>query len=144
MDQRNFANEQFLWLRQVASDPTLTGVASRVANVLTRYFSRDSRLAYPAHGTLAAELSVTDRAIRATISKMIEQGHLGVVGNRHGGRRQTNRYRLILRTLKGGTPVPGFVQERRNNRSENPEQTFRKPGTTVPETRNNRSTELTY
>ena len=63
---------------------------------------------------------------------MIEHGHLGVVGDRQGGRRRTNRYRLILKTPKGGTPVPGFVQERRKDRAGKAEQFCTKGGTGIP------------
>ena len=132
IEQRNFARTQFLWLRQVAFDLTLPALASRVAIALTGYFNRDSQLAYPAHSRLAAELGVTDRAIRATISQLIDHGHLGVVGDRHGGRRRTNRYRLIIQTPKGGTPVPGFIQERRNNRAAKAENFCTKGGTQLP------------
>ena len=71
-----FCRKQFLWLRQVVSDPTLPPMAAKVAIALTRYFNRETGVAYPAHDTLAAELGVSDRTIRATISTMIEAATL--------------------------------------------------------------------
>ena len=47
IEQRNFARKQFLWLRQVVSDPTLPPMAAKVAIALTRYFNRETGVAYP-------------------------------------------------------------------------------------------------
>ena len=60
--QRNFAHEQFLWLRQVARNgQTLPLLAVRVAIALTGYFNRETHEAYPAHNTLAAELGTAKK-----------------------------------------------------------------------------------
>ena len=117
-DRRDFASQQFWWLRQVAVDEQLPALATQIAVALTIYFNEKTHQAFPSHETLGRLIGVSRRAIQNNIAMMIERGHLTVIGARKGGPGHPNRYRLLLdpekiKALKdkikkgnGGTGVP--------------------------------------
>ncbi len=92
---RSFVREKFAWLRQVARDDALPSGAARVAVELCGYFNASSREAWPATGTLATALALSEDTVRRALQAMARRGHLVVEVNR--GRNATNRFRPSLK-----------------------------------------------
>lgn len=91
-----FIAEKLAWLRQVAGDAALPPQAMRLAAILAIDFVNSrTREAWPAVGTLAELLGVTPNTARSTISALEHRGHLRVSPG--GGRRNTSRYRWVIR-----------------------------------------------
>jgi hypothetical protein len=110
-----------LWLQRVALDLSLPPLAVRVACILTRYVNTRSFEAWPAQPTIANELGVTPRGVRAAVAELVAHGHLKVVVG--GGRGNSNRYRPILKTRNAPSGLE--ARETRNSRAGNPEENGR-------------------
>jgi len=91
-----YTNDQFNWLRQVASDcKALPPVAAYVAIALTKYFSRKrDGWSWMSQQTLAGDLGVSEITARRALSALVDRGHL--ISKRRG-REETNMYHLTLK-----------------------------------------------
>lgn len=92
---RRFAAAKFIWIRSVASDPTVGGLACRVAAILLDFFQVTDATAWPSQQLLARHAGVTPRALRDAIRRLEVAGYLTVT---RPGRNRVNRYRLTLPT----------------------------------------------
>mgnify|MGYP000081821384 CR=1 FL=1 len=92
---RRFAAAKFIWIRSVASDPSVGGLACRVAAILLDFFQVTDATAWPSQQLLARHAGVTPRALRDAIRRLEVAGYLTVT---RPGRNRVNRYRLTLPT----------------------------------------------
>ena len=69
MSDGTFTRDLFHWLRQVAKDAGLPPLSMRVAAVLTLWFNRKTREAWPTQATIAAELSSSERGVRGALDR---------------------------------------------------------------------------
>lgn len=75
----------------IVRDVKLTGQAVRVAwRIIDRMGSKG--VSWPSARTIAAELGLKERAVRAAIASLVSEGHL--VRVQHKGRGRSNQYRL--------------------------------------------------
>jgi hypothetical protein len=118
----NYLRSLIEWLQQVAADPKLPPMATRVANILSRYVNTRSFEAWPSVQTLAQKLGATDRGVQKAVAALVAGGHLQVTVG--GGRTNSNRYVPLLKTPNAGS---GFkADETPNRRSEKGEQNGQK------------------
>ena len=83
----------FAWLAAVAREPGVSHFAVRVALVLTGYFSRGRREAWPKQSTLAETLNATPEGVRKALLQLRDAGFLEVrIGQ---GRGDLNRYIMV-------------------------------------------------
>ena len=103
------ARDQFVWLRQVAADGDLPPTASRIAIVLTSYFNREyDGAAWMSQATLANDLGVTERTVRAGLAGLVDLGHLTSVRR---GMTETNLYYLAIKDRGDRQSVADHVQQ---------------------------------
>jgi hypothetical protein len=111
---RSFGGRRFNWLKQIVADRKLPPLALHVAMVLAKnlhskpgeqYFT-----SWLCQGTIAADLDVTDRAVRTAIAALGAGGHLAVTQRGH-------HKPAIYKPLQTGTDIPASDHEDRNETS---------------------------
>ena len=83
----------FAWLAAVARAPGVGHFAVRVAVVLSGYFSRGDRAAWPKLTTIATSLGASPEGVRKALLQLRDGGHLAI---QYGdGRGRLNVYRML-------------------------------------------------
>jgi hypothetical protein len=102
-------NERLKWLSRITGDPRLLPMDKALAARLVLYYLNRKGEAYPAHDTLANELSVSVSSVKRSIVKLQRAGLLHIASGRKRGR--SNCYSLswpndsgsnVVRILRGG------------------------------------------
>ncbi len=92
------------WLEQISRHPAMRGLRTAVAvQLASRYINSKSGRAWPAHATLAKTLGANRRNIQRAVDALVDAGHLDREPG--GGGRQTNTYRMRLRSGAQTAPV---------------------------------------
>ncbi|WP_375791102.1 hypothetical protein ACE102_03170 [Bradyrhizobium sp. vgs-9] len=116
--ERSFAGRRFNWLQQIASDRDLPLPALHVAVVLAnKLHSKPGEHFFTAwlfQETIAAELDVSDRAVRTSIAALKKRGYLTVIQRGH---HQSAIYKPLLKPDETGTDLPASEQSDRNETS---------------------------
>jgi len=87
--QRAFVKHNCAWQNSVARDPRLTGNERNIGIHLARnYLNGETMTAWPSHGTIASDLSVSVKTVQRALKKLVEFGYLEI-GRR---RRNSNTY----------------------------------------------------
>jgi len=79
----DFTRRQFLWLDQVAGDPTVTAAGFRLAYLIAKHINRSTGDAWPSQPLLATEARLSVRSIRDLTDQLEAAGHLKITGS-HG------------------------------------------------------------
>jgi len=88
-----FIRAKLDWLDELAADRRVSNLAFRVGYVIaSKYLNRRTHDAWPAIQTLAADVSVSERAIQKALRELENLDYLRIV--KGGGRGRTNRYEL--------------------------------------------------
>jgi hypothetical protein len=89
---RDFARQQFDWLKQVQDDPSISCSAFALAFAICRHVNADRRAAWPTQETLARLIHVNIRTVRRLAEELAAAGHLTIEVQRR--RHDANVYRL--------------------------------------------------
>ncbi|SMC51591.1 hypothetical protein SAMN06297251_103112 [Fulvimarina manganoxydans] len=105
MPSDSFEARRSRWLEQVAGDNALAPIAARIAIFISKYMNRHEGCTWVGVDRLASDAKTTDRTVQRVMRQLEERGHLETEAR--GGRKQTNRYRWIIKpkTEKGDTAV---------------------------------------
>ncbi|NGM46911.1 hypothetical protein G5B31_15345 [Rhodobacter sp. SGA-6-6] len=117
MRAKDFTRRQIAWTRQVRQDRRISDKAVRIADALAfDYMNAETGDAWPAMATLCEAVDASERAVRRALDQMVEGGHLSIKSG--GGRRQSNRYRWIIRDKNPGkyagvsdAETPAYAEE---------------------------------
>jgi len=90
---RRLAGSKFVYIKNVARDPSVRHLSCRIAVLLLEYVDAKSRLAWPSQVTLAVHAGVTPRAIREGLKNLAACGYIEIIRNSH---RRSNLYRPLL------------------------------------------------
>ena len=102
------ARDVFAWLAAVARSPDIGHFAVRTAVVLSGYFSRAGREAWPKQTTLADALNATPEGVRKGLLQLRDAGFLEVrIGK---GRGDLNRYVMVPVPAEPPTAVGASVE----------------------------------
>lgn len=108
----NFTAERFRWLEQINSDHHLPALASKVGFWISSHVNRIKLYAYPSQETLAREAGCSRKGLQLSIEALVKNGHLQ--SEVHRGRKQTNKYRWVLKPVQNANQVTHLDDENAN------------------------------
>lgn len=129
----------------------LTHGEYRVAVELAEHSNRDDPIVWPSVAALADVCAMTERGVQCILSSLSAKGVAARVSSTKGGRGNTNRWRLLVKTPNNAsgfttgsqaeTPndASGFTA---NSQAKTPNETAQKPRTKLHKTPNRRSPEV--
>ena len=92
---RAFAKHCHEWQNRVGRDSRLTGSERNIAkHVASNYLNRETMTAWPSHGTIASDLSVSVKTVQRAMKKLAAFDHLEV------GRRRRNSNTYVFPLIK--------------------------------------------
>ncbi len=104
---RDFARQQFDWLKQVQDDPAISNAGFALAFGICRHVNAQTSKAWPSQATLAALIGADARTVRRLAGDLHSRGHLTV---EHGRQHTPNTYRL--RAVLDRTSVSALTDAR--------------------------------
>lgn len=114
----------------------LTHGEYRVAVELAEHSNRDDPIVWPSVAALADVCAMTERGVQGILSSLSAKGVATRVSSTKGGRGNTNRWRLLIKTPNDAS---GFTA---GSEAETPNETAQKPRTKLHKTPNRRSPEV--
>lgn len=97
---RTFARNSFVWLHDLAADPSVSANAVRLGVVLHKFVNHKTLTAWPAISTLAAKIGASRRTTQRLCGELMAAGYLVAVGKNRGGRAKTNTLRIVFKNRK--------------------------------------------
>lgn len=99
----NFTRDRFEWLERLAEDSRIHSTAVRVALAISKYFNRDTGMAWPSIKTIAEASGTPERTVKHAISALCDAGHLE---KRRGGFSKSNVYVMAGGSIKDPENAP--------------------------------------